>query len=383
VAFVVLAAGTAAVAQLQSHLRLAGDVARDRSEAVRLGQDAMEAMRSFIADDGPPGVRSYASIASGSAVAGPASSPRAHGEYAIERRVDDLAFAGSKATSVSVRWSDRSGSRRELTLHSFVAGGAPAYAGSLGLDVGAMPSTPRGAHGRAPTIPITARNLGNGRSAWKPVEGGTTALVFDNASGTVVGRCDGIAAATATRDLTDALLGSCASGRWLLASGTIRFSASAGVLSSTGVRIALADGAYPAQPACFNELQKTVRYVVAGSIHIADVGADATPAGSGLTEWEEEAGRFMAWHCVVSPRADGRWSGRIGLVASGWTLGTGSADHRVCRFVGARPAGPNDANIAAAGDETDVGAALIGRNFLIVGGGETCPSEPRTEQHQP
>ena len=44
VAFAVLALGTAAVAHLQSQLRLAGDVARERSEAIRLGQGASEDM---------------------------------------------------------------------------------------------------------------------------------------------------------------------------------------------------------------------------------------------------------------------------------------------------------------------------------------------------
>ena len=49
VAFIVLAFGTAAAAHLQSQLRLAGDVARERSEAVRFGQAASEDMRSFAA----------------------------------------------------------------------------------------------------------------------------------------------------------------------------------------------------------------------------------------------------------------------------------------------------------------------------------------------
>ena len=62
VAFVVLAVGTAAAAQLQGQLRLAGDVARERSEAVRLGQAASEDMRSFAALDGAPGQRSFAGI---------------------------------------------------------------------------------------------------------------------------------------------------------------------------------------------------------------------------------------------------------------------------------------------------------------------------------
>ena len=78
VAFIVLALGTAAAAHLQSQLRLAGDVARERSEAIRLGQAASEDMRSFAALDGAAGQRSYADIASGDAAVAAASSAGAH-----------------------------------------------------------------------------------------------------------------------------------------------------------------------------------------------------------------------------------------------------------------------------------------------------------------
>src|SRR6185436_3938130 len=100
---------------------------------------------------------------------------------------------------------------------------APVYAGSLALATGAYPSAPRGAFERAPTLPLTARRLGDGRSAWNPSERGPIALVFDDRSGAVVGRSDGVAATLATRDLSDAALAGCVTGRWLLVAGTIRF----------------------------------------------------------------------------------------------------------------------------------------------------------------
>ena len=391
VAFVVLALGTAAVAQLQSELRLAGDVARERSEAVRLGQEASEDMRSFTALEGGPGQRTFAAIASGDASIGAASSPAAHAEYRIERRIDSLGFGATKATRVAVRWRDRGGSAREVVLHSFIAGIAPAYAGSLALAVGAISAAPPGAFERAPTLPLTARNLGNGQSVWKPNERGPFALVFDNRSGAVVGRCDGIAATTATRDLSAAALSGCETGRWLLVAGTIRFTsasppdpaAAREAPLASAIAIALRDGDYPAPAACFSEARKTVRFLVDGSLHLEDVGADATAAAAGLAGWDDTGDRFLAWHCVVTPRGDGRWSGRVALVADGWTIGTGSGAHRVCRYVGAGDGVTNDANIASAGDDMNVGAALLGRNFLVIRGSDRCPDEPRTEQHQP
>jgi prepilin-type N-terminal cleavage/methylation domain-containing protein len=386
-----LGAGSAAVAQLQTHVRLASDVARERSEALRLGQDALEAMRAFTALDGAPGEPTYAAIASGDASVDAASSPAAHAAYRIERRVDADAAGGPKAVAVAVRWTDRGGKAREVVLHSFIAGIAPAYAGSLALGAGAVPAAARGADDRAPTLPLTARNLGDGRSVWRPDERGTVALVFDSRSGRVVGRCDSVATGTATRDLSAADLAGCATGRWLLASGTIRFSNSAPPDAATArqapldtaLSLALRDRDYPAPPSCFSAAKKTVRFVRDGSMQIEDVDADATPASAGLAAWEDTGDRFIAWHCIVAPRADGRWSGRIALVAHGWTIGTGSGDRRVCRFAAARTVAAEDANIASAGAHVDVGAALLGRNFLVVRGSESCPPAEGAEPHQP
>jgi len=390
IAFVVLALGTAAAAHLQGQLRLAGDVARERSEAIRLAQAASEEMRSFVALDVTPGQRSFADIASGDAAVAAAASAAAHADYRIERRVDGRGFGATKATRVAVRWRDRGGDEREVVLHSFIAGAAPAYAGSLALAAGAVPSAPRGAFERAPTLPLTAQRLGDGRSGWKPSERGSTALVFDDRSGAVVGRCDCVATTLATRDLSAAALSRCATGRWLLVAGTIRFasatppdagSAPAAPLP-TAVAITLRDGPYPAPAACFSEARKTVRYLIDGSLHLDDVGADVSAAAAGLPAWEDTGDRFLAWHCVVTPRADGRWSGRITLAGQGWTIGTESTQRRICGY-GTAAAGTIDANIASARDDVDVGVALLGRNFLVIGGNERCPGEPRTEPYLP
>ena len=83
----------------------------------------------------------------------------------------------------------------------------------------------------------------------------------------------------------------------------------------------------------------------------------------------------------MTPRADGRWSGRAPVVASGWTIGVGADDRRVCRYV--HSGEPIDANIAPAGEYANVDRALVAENFLIVRGSESCPHDPATEQHQP
>ena len=123
-----------------------------------------------------------------------------------------------------------------------------------------------------------------------------------------------------------------------------------------------------------------MRFRVNASLRIADVAIDATAASQGLDRWDDTGERFVAWHCIVVPRADGRWSGRATLVAGGWAIGAGADAHRVCRSVGGGD--PIDANIAHPAEYADVDRALVAQNFLVVRGSETCPLDG-TVQHQP
>ena len=388
VAFAVLAASALAMADVQRHLRLGGDIARERSEATRLGSEDMEQLRAFGAIDAASAGRSYAAIESSVATVDAAADRSGHALYSIIRRVDAESAAEAKAVSVDVRWSDRTGAPHDVVLHSFIAGAAPRYAGALALGAGALDAAPRGVAGRAPGVPATAREFGRGRSAWKPVESGTTALVFDDASGDVVGRCEGIARSIRTQDLSAAALAACDTGRWLLISGTVRFTSATPPMSSqanepslaTTLAIALGPGLYGAPPACFSEARKTVRYDIGTGLQMADVAVDATSASQGIDRWTDTGDRFVAWHCVVAPRADGRWSGRATLVAGGWGIGTTPDAHRVCRYVGGGD--PNDANIAHPADYADVGRALVAQDFLVVRGSDACPRDG-TVQHQP
>ena len=68
VAFFVLAAGSVAVVALQRELHVAADVARDRSQALRVAEADIEQLRAFAAIDGAAGTQTYAAIANASAV---------------------------------------------------------------------------------------------------------------------------------------------------------------------------------------------------------------------------------------------------------------------------------------------------------------------------
>jgi hypothetical protein len=309
-----------------------------------------------------------------------------HASYRIVRRIDDAAFAGAKAASVTVHWNDRTGAAREVAFASFIARNDPVYAGALGLGGGAVPGRVRGKLGRAPALPVEAKDLGDGRSVWKPVTGASFAVVLDNASGDVVAHCPSVDATIATRDLVAADLTGCTAFRALLLGGTVRFTSDSPpaaadareVPPDVAVALTLAGGSYPGAPHCVTEARKTVRYLASGGLRIESVPVDALPASLGIGTWQDSGDRFVSWHCLVPPRTDGRWSGRAELVASGgWSIGAGSSERRVCRYAADTDgSGAIDANIEHPGDYADVDRPLSMQNFLVVRGSESCPGAP-------
>ncbi|HEY2190611.1 MAG TPA: hypothetical protein VGH48_18810 [Caldimonas sp.] len=55
----------------------------------------------------------------------------------------------------------------------------------------------------------------------------------------------------------------------------------------------------------------------------------------------------------------------------------------VCRLAADDDRASIDANIASAGIDLDVDAALLGRSFLVVRGSDPCRRTPPAEQHRP
>ena len=99
---------------------------------------------------------------------------------------------------MTVQWDDRAGTAREVAFATFIARNDPVFAGALALGGGAAARAVRGRSDRAPSIPLEAKNLGDGRSVWKPVAGGNVALIVDNGSGDIVSHCTGIGSAVAS-----------------------------------------------------------------------------------------------------------------------------------------------------------------------------------------
>ncbi|MEO6410166.1 MAG: hypothetical protein ABIO45_15635 [Burkholderiaceae bacterium] len=382
VAFLVLSLGMLTVVRLQTHLRASADVARQRSEAVRLAQQELENLRAFSAIAPGSGARAYADIVSGVATLDDAAAqPGANTRYTLTRAVLDDAVPNAKSANLRVTWDDRSGSPQQIVLDSLIAGVDPAYSGALGV----APSNLRlrGALARAAEIPILATDLGNGSSAFKPVASGTVVLVFDNRSGVLTSRCTSAPGSSSNATLSTADLVGCTTVSALLLSGSVRFSAAAPPDAANAneaplplaIALATSGGSYASAPQCTSEAQKTVGVDVGGRRRLLDVSIDATAASLGFASWQETGARFVAYHCVVYPLASGRWSGRATIVASGWTIGAAATDWRVCRFsADLDGSGAVDANIEHPGDYSNVGSALANQNFLVVKGDQACPA---------
>jgi len=379
VALLVLTFGIAAVARVHAQLRLHGDIGRQRAEAVRLAQEDIESMRAFAVAAASAGTFAWADIASAARTVDASAGLAVNTSYRVTRAIAADAAGSAIQASVTVVWSDRSGETQHVVLDSIVAGQDPTHAAAMSIPPVGRPV--RGASGRSPRIPLASRQLGDGRSAYKPSSSAGIVMLFEDATGRVLGLCSGIAAAGAALAASD--LTGCDARAGALLSGTVRFALGASpdparardVPLDLSIVVTLVGGGYPAAPACVTEARKVVRFVDAAGMHDLAVPLGALPADVGLADWTETGDRYVAYACVVYPRADGAWSGRAEVAAFGWTIGTGPGDRRVCRYAADRDgSGAVDANDEHPATYVDVRTPLTDQNYLVVSGDRTCPT---------
>ena len=399
VAFLVLSLGMLSVVRVQSQLRLNSDVARQRSEAVRLAQEEMEKMRAFSVIAARAGASAYASLASATAIFDANSGQPGNTSYRMTRDISAADVPNSKNATVNVSWDDRTGNTQQVVLNSLISGHDPAYSGALKLMAPLQPT--RAALARSPLIPLGAADLGNGSSAFKPLSTAGEWLVQDNTSGLVTARCAAGNPSVPANGLRAADLRSCEPLRAYLISGVVRFSAAeppdAQAANDIPAALAVAlssSSAISGTPSCSSEALKTVSYSMAGQARTEGLPLSASAATLAASAWVETGERYVAYHCVVAPgTADAAWSGRTSITPAGWTLGTGPTDRRVCRFTaGLDRSGAVDNNLEHPDSYTALTASLSNQNFLIIKGNQSCPTRSATAagfadlgtaQHQP
>ena len=144
---------------------------------------------------------------------------------------------------------------------------------------------------------------------------------------------------------------------------------------ATSIALTLTGGVYSLAPSCAVDAMKTVSYTAGGSLHLEAVPIAATAASVGLAAWIDTGDRYLAYHCAVYPLATGQWSGSVALVPSGWSIGTGASDRRVCRYSSDLDSSAAiDANIEHPAGYAAVDGSLPQQNFLVVTGTQACPA---------
>ncbi len=385
VALTVMSFGMLAVVGVQATLRLNSDVAKQRSEGVRIAQEAIERWRGFsqLVTD-PAGLRSaYGDIDTQAAAT--VTGYTTNTSYTLERSVVDVVGQNHKSLRVTVRWADRNGNAQSVHLDSHVARVDPALSATVlnGRAFGATQATPLGRHAG---IPTEAKDMGGGVSAFMPPVaggGGTVAWVFNNASGLIVGVCT-VAAGTTTSALSAADIAGCKDNTVAhLLSGHVRF--------STG----------STQPTAIDSEQPTSKALNLDMLVAITDGRVASCFDDAPTTQVSAATRtFVSYYCAIPANATRSWAGYATIlpqafsdvIGSEWVIPAKSlpvgttVTHRLCRYTPAT----SDTQIVpnwqhpylyrieyadAARKQPLPMPPLVNQNFLVVLNANACPPD--------
>jgi len=374
VAMAVMAFGMLAIVGVQGTLRLNSDTAKQRSEAVRIAQAALEQQRRYTALSPPAGPavagESYYDNINSS---GPTNVAGTTGQNTTFVRTDTVPAPSAdprmRTFTVDVNWEDRAGAPQVVRLSSLIAGVPPALAGSLGLPMQRSLTSQPG--GRNPAIPVTAKDLGNNTSAFKPPQpgGGNVVWIFNNGTG-LLNVCSTTAVSTA--DLTLANITACGPDVGQLLSGQVRFATGAtqpdattaefppiGLALNFDVALTLTSLNHPSPGStCFDDAPLTL-------------AAAATVAA-------------VNYYCAVLANPAKTWSGISNLVPQAftdvgavvWTIAaSGVGAYKVCRYTQAA----NDAvvvpNASHPRSYGNVTKPLTRQNFLVISADNACPTD--------
>ena len=353
IALLVFAFGMLAIGGLTTTLAHNADVARQRTEATRLAQARLEALRAYQQVGAASGSASYADIVGGS------DTPQTSTNTVYERRwtvIEDPARA-HKLLHVEVRWVDRrqdpaAADRQSVTLASMIARADPKDAGSFGV----APVPGHRPYQGMPPLPTVGKPLGDGRSAidWPD---GRSYLVYNAATQVVERVCSGSVTATTEAasvcsDTPDAwLVTGTLSG---LRSGAFRGAAegfdSAAQASAVGLELVAGARSLP--------LQCQVSRVPADGLHPRPLEAPAPT-------------RFVAGHyayaCLVPVPASGTrgWSGSLRVTRSAASLM--QPNDAICRLSWDQDgSGAIDSAHEHPDPYSNVVGALHGQNFVWV-----------------
>ncbi len=332
VAMAVMAFGMMAIVGLQTTLRANSDVAKQRSEAVRIAEESIEAARAFSL------MAAYNNIGDLVVDPVPLDQTTTNAVYKLTRTVVDTA-QGMKSIQVEVSWVDRTGQPQRVMLNSVIAGIEPALSGILSLLPASV--SVRQPLGRSGGIPPMAIDLGGGKSAYRPPGApDTTVWVFDNLSGVITSVCafpaDGNPAELVNTD-------NCFEQPSYLISGFVRFSL----------------GPFP------DAVNPTGEQIPIGMYAVA-IGVEFGNGECFVAPVEVPPLTYTSYFCRVPQSADTTWTGSILL---GLPLDLTMYD--VCRYSNGQPGNINHPRVY-----TGLDRSLNNQNMLVISQSPAPPASP-------
>ena len=180
ISLVVMAFGMLALSGMQLSLSRNADVAKQRTEAMRLAQARIEEMRSFTGiSTGTINWNGLDSTANTTTVT--------NTTYTVASTMSGVNTDTMRPVNVQVSWSDRTGAAQSVNIASVISQTDPRDPGFIGnpLPLNKPLKRPKN---RDINIPIPAIDLGNGTSSYQ--FSNTYAVVFSNINGSVVETCN-------------------------------------------------------------------------------------------------------------------------------------------------------------------------------------------------
>jgi len=346
VALLVMAFGMLAVVGVQTTMRSNGDIAKQRSEAVRIAQEAIEQWRGYSTLATTEGQVAFADIQSAAAVRyGPAGSGEGvvayptNTVYLLVRTVPEDSPPGMQTVDATVSWVDRDGQTQSVELSTVISRVAPELAGTLAVPAYGSPT--RRPQDRNAGIPVGAQQIDGNRSVYRPAGGGSagSAWVFDNTTGYIVKQCSGpTVAAKATVTMNDL---TCSDTTALPISGYVRF----GTLL-TGRAMPLRMGVDGASATCLDDSPTELGAIGSYVTYVCAVAVSGTPK-----VW---SGRPRVSLCPEEGPCSAQEGGRLTV---------DDHDYKECRF-----------NPPPGDGYTKVSRPLANQNFAIVREDEDCPT---------
>lgn len=405
VALLVMSFGMLALVGLMSNLRLGADLAKQRSEAMRIARADLAKLRTYSMLLKPANsaatIKDYATD-----IAAQQSQTVALADtntsYSVQRSVTDLTEPQAKLVRVTVDWKDRTGKQQFVYLDTIIARFDPVFSAVVGF-------TPRsaliaGPTGRNPVIPDSAKKLDKNTSAFKPSSGSDRIWVFNNLTGVISSVCT-LASGVAFDAVTAADLTGCTSTTSYLLSGTVRFSntdparpgGTAGLPEATALPLdlTLVGGSFTVPTVKLDSTGTPVTGVMTVASVVAPTNATSLADNTFycFNDYADNTQSFINYYCIVTPKPASTsapyssaspgprvWSSQLRL--TGLNIGTTAAQNRVCRY--SADYNGNGSNMLADGVTLDnlehplvyvnVMGSIARQNFLVVRGDVSCPS---------